>query len=87
MFWGMTPRQFNYLVERFQERIKRDDHRAGEIIAMIYNANRDTDEDKNGLRWWDWFPQWKEEPPEQTEEEMFEIMQLFTAKNNEGLSH
>lgn len=79
----MTPRQFNYLVERYQERLKREDHRAGEIIAMIYNANRDTDEDKKGQSWVTWFPQWKEEPEEQTEDEMFALMQMFTAKVNE----
>lgn len=83
----MTPRQFSYLVKRFEEREKREDHRAGEIIAMLYNANRDTEVDRKGLSWWDWFPQWKEEPEEQTEDEMYEMMQLFTAKRNEGLSH
>lgn len=79
----MTPRRFSYLVKRFEERQKREDHRAGEIIAMIYNANRDTEVDRKGLNWDAWFPQWKEEPGEQTDDEMFEMMQMFTAKVNE----
>lgn len=83
----MTPRQFSYLVERFEDKEKREDHRAGEIIAMIYNANRDTEVDRKGLSWDAWFPQWSPEPDEQTEEEMFEMMQQFTAKVNEGLPH
>lgn len=79
----MTPRRFSYLVKRFEDREKREDHRAGEIVAMIYNAHRDTDEDRKGLRWYDWFPAWKPEPEEQTEDEMFAMMQMFTAKVNE----
>lgn len=79
----MTPRQTSYLVERFEEKEKREDHRAGEIIAMIYNAHRDSDVDRKGLSWDAWFPQWKQQPDEQTEEDMFEMMQMFATKVNE----
>lgn len=81
----MTPRQFNYLAERHQERVKREDRRAGEIVAMLYNANRDSEKDPSGLDWRDFFPEWKEKSTEQTEEEMFKAMLMFT-KQREGLS-
>lgn len=82
----MTPRQFDYLVKRYREGIKREDRRAGEIIAMLFNANRDS-ETTPAIDWQDVFLEWKEGPREQTEKEMFEMMQMFTARTNEGLSH
>lgn len=82
----MTARQFDYLVKRYRDELKREDRRAGEIVAMLYNANRDATIDPKGLEWRDFFPEWKEEPTEQTEDEMFEAMLLFT-KQREGLSH
>ena len=86
----MTPRQFDYLVVRYRDRLRREDRRAGEIVAILYNANRDSKEDPKGVDWQDVFPEWKEppnEPEEQSEEEMFETMKLFAAAHPEGLSH
>lgn len=83
----MTHRQFSYLVERYREQLKRADRRAGELIAMFYNANRDAEKDPKGLDWVDVFPEWKEAEKEQTEEEMLEIVRAFAASTNEGLSH
>lgn len=80
----MTPRQFGLMVERYRERVKREDRRAGEMIAMFYNANRDTDKDPNGIEWQDLFPEWKEYR-EQTEEELAEAMRAW-GKLGEGLS-
>jgi hypothetical protein len=69
--------------------VKREDRRAGEVVAIVYNANRDTDKDPNGIDWRDVFPEWKEqpkeEPEEQTEDEMFEMMQRLV-KLTEGRS-
>lgn len=81
----MTHRQYSYLIKRFEEKEKREDHRAGEIIAMIYNANRNQEEDPQGVEWWDFFPVWKPEREKQTEDEMFAMMLQFT-KQREGLS-
>lgn len=73
------------MVKRFEERVKREDRRAGGIIAQIYNMNRDVEKDPKGLDWQDYFTEWKEEPEEQTEDQMFEAMMLWT-KSTEGLS-
>jgi hypothetical protein len=75
------------LGERHRDRVKREDRRAGEIIAILYNINRDSEKDPKGIDWQDVFLEWKEEPKEQTEEEMLALMQLFATKSNEGLSH
>jgi hypothetical protein len=72
-------------VERYQRQQKQEDRRAGGVIAMLYNVNRDPDKDPKGLDWFDFFPEWRE-AREQTEEELFEMMMLFT-KQREGLSH
>lgn len=74
----MTPRQFQLLGERFQEARKREDRRAGGIIAMLYNIHRDPEKDSNGLEWWDFFLEWKEDT-EQTEEAMLEVMRIWAA--------
>lgn len=52
---------------------------------MLYNINRDSKLDPNGLDWQDFFTEWKEAPEEQTEEQMLEAMMLF-AKQREGLT-
>lgn len=57
------------------------------MIAMFYNANRDSEKDPNGIDWTDVFAEWKEKPKEQTEEEMLAVMIAFTKSTNEGLSH
>ena len=74
------------LTERYREGLKREDRRAGGIIAMLYNINRDSEKDPQGQEWFDFFTEWKEVPVEQTEDEMFQAMMLFT-KQREGLSH
>ena len=77
------------MVERYRERLKREDRRAGGIIAASYNLARASESDPL-YDWWDFFAEWKEdrpEPREQTEEEMFEVMKLFAAAHPEGLSH
>lgn len=74
----MTPRQFHSLAERYQESKKRADRRAGELIAMFYNAHRDEEKDPKGMEWQDVFPEWKEDT-EQSEEQMLQVMQLWTA--------
>ena len=73
------------MVERHNQKVKREDRRAGEIIAILFNINRDAEKMPNGIDWQDVFPEWKEERPEQTEEEMFLVMAGF-AKSTEGLS-
>jgi hypothetical protein len=81
-FWGTTPRQFHFLVERLRERTKREDRRAGGIIAAGYNRHRASEADRL-FEWWDFFAEWKPEQKEQTEDEMLATMMLFT----EGLSN
>ena len=87
----MTPRQFSYLVERFREENKREDRRAGEVVSILYNINRDTEKDPKGLDWTAVFPEWKEEQreqEEQTDEQMYAtMMMLFATKPIEGLSN
>ena len=85
MFWNLTLRQFELLAERHNLKTKREDRRAGTVTAMIYNANRNTDYDPHGKDWMDFFPEWKPEPEEQSEEEMFQTMMQF-AKRSEGLT-
>lgn len=75
------------LVERHREMQKRADRRAGGVIAALYNVHTRTEETDPIRDWWDFFPEWKEEPEEQTEEEMLAVMQMFATKSNEGLSH
>jgi hypothetical protein len=78
----MTLRQFFSLGERDKTRRRREDRRAGEIIAMFYNANRDTVADPEGMEWQDVFSEWKE-VAEKGEGEMLEVMQLL-ARSTKG---
>lgn len=51
---------------------------------MLYNLNRDTEKDPTGWTWRDVYPEWQEEPREQTEQEMFDLMMSLakiTAEN------
>lgn len=82
MFWAMTPRQFNYLVERYRERLRREDRRAGEIIAILFNINRDSKAMPDGIEWQDVFPEWKEKPKHQTEEQMLATLKLWAIATN-----
>lgn len=73
----MTPRLFSHLVERHNEKVKREDRRAGEIVAILYNANRNVEKDPAGIEWQDVFTEWKEPEREQSEEEMLANMRLW----------
>lgn len=83
----MTPRQFRCLTLRYERKVKQEDRRAGGVIAALYNIHTRESETDPVKDWQDYFPEWREEQREQTEDEMFELMQLFAAKNNEGLSN
>jgi hypothetical protein len=80
----MTLKQFVMRAERHRESVKRADRRAGGVIAMLYNLNRDPEKDRDGIDWQDVFTEWKEKLPEQTEDELYEAMLLW-AKSTEGL--
>lgn len=57
---------------------------------MLFNVNRDSEKSPDGVDWTSIFPEWKEaseEPEDQTEDEMFEVMKMFAAAHPEGLSH
>lgn len=76
------------MVERFRERNKREDRRSGEIVALLFNVNRDSEKSPQGINWMDVFPEWKEPEPEQTEEEMLKtMMMVFATKPIEGLNN
>jgi hypothetical protein len=73
-------------MERYNRQEKRNDRRIGELIALIYNQSRDTKKDPEGIDWQDVFPEWKEtkdEPKEQTDEEMFQVMMALTKRTQE----
>lgn len=82
----MTPRRFSFLLKRYERRTKQEDRRAGAVIAALYNIHtRESDTDP--LKGWqDFFPEWKEQKPIQTEDQMFQAMMMWT-KSTEGLSH
>jgi hypothetical protein len=72
-----------WLAKRHKDRLKREDRRAGGVIAALYNLNVRKSESDPILDWQDFFTEWKEAPKEQTEEEMLQLMLLFT-KQREG---
>lgn len=45
---------------------------------MLYNINRDAKKDPKGKTWLDVFPEHKEAPREQTDEEMLMAMQMWS---------
>lgn len=63
------------LTDRLRERVRREDRRAGEVIAILYNINRN--ERTEAIDWWDVFPEWKQET-EQTDEDMYQTMMMWT---------
>lgn len=73
-FWALWPRRFALYCERYQARERRADRRAGEVVAMLYNINRDQDKDPTGARWDDFFPQVE---PEQSDEQMLDAMMTW----------
>lgn len=72
------------LAEWHRDQVKREDRRAGEIVAILFNLNRDVAKDPNGIDWTDVFPEWKESAAPMTDEQMFENMMLH-AKRTEAL--
>lgn len=75
--WTLTPRQFGFLSERHAMAVRMADRRAGEVVAMLYNANRDTKKDPEGATWLSFFPEHRAEPVAQTDEEMLAAMTLW----------
>lgn len=69
----MTLRRFMLLVDRFKERNKREDRRAGEVAAMAFNLKA-----KEPIDWTDVFPEWAEGQHGQTEEQMLQTMMAWT---------
>jgi hypothetical protein len=58
--------------------MRREDQRAGEVVAMLYNINRDGKKDPKGMTWLDVFPE-NAAPKPQTEEQMLDAMMLWAA--------
>lgn len=79
-------RQFDLLAERRTLELKRADRRAGGIMAALYNIHTRASVTDPIQDWQNFFPEWKEPLPPQTEDEMLEAMMLWT-KSTEGLSH
>lgn len=63
------------LGERRKERLQREDRRAGEVVAMLYNLKAAKRDDT--IDWLDVFPEWKTEA-RQTEEQMYETMKMWS---------
>lgn len=47
------------------------------MVAMLYNAHRDSKKDPKGINWLDVFPEHKPPMRPQTEEELFAVMQMW----------
>lgn len=75
-FWQLTPRLFEELSDRWKAAQARADRRAGEVVAMLYNINRDRKADPRGKAWDDWFPQEDRSEP-QTDDQMFAAMKML----------
>ena len=69
------------LVDRWRDGQARADHRAGEVVAMLYNINRDTKQDPKGKDWTHWFPQ-DPTAEQQADDEMFHAMKMFALMQN-----
>lgn len=64
-----------------------EDRRAGEIVAMLYNINRDVKKDPKGKTWLDIFPDPeapKVAPREQTGAEILESMRMWATLINKA---
>lgn len=48
-------------------------------MALFFNANRNEEKHPHGKDWTDFFPQWGEEPEEQSEDEMLQAMKLWAS--------
>lgn len=58
-----------------------DDRRAGEIVAILWNVNRDSKKTPDPVTWLDVFPEHREAPREQTDEEMLMAMRLWALRS------
>lgn len=74
--WGLTLKQLGVLRERYMGQVRAEDRRAGEIVAMIYNVNRDQKKDPKGATWEDIFPE-RADAEQQTDEQMYAAMMLW----------
>lgn len=73
--WGLTLRQFDALKQRWRATERAADRRTGEILAMLYNINRDRKTDPRGATWLAFFP----EPEKiQSDDEMFSAMMVWS---------
>lgn len=81
--WGLTPRLIVMLTERKQElqqvSDQKADRRAGEVVAMLANVNRDSKKRPKPWTWLDVFPAWRPPPPPQTEDDMLAAMDMLAA--------
>jgi hypothetical protein len=71
-FWSLSPNLFARLHERYRERLKHEDYRAGMIAATLVNVQRSKDSDK----FWtpaDFFPDVFAPAPERTDDQSFEL--------------
>lgn len=75
--WDLTLRQFSALCAQHRESVRRADRRAGEILALLYNVNRDQQKDPKGATWTDFFPEWDESAAEQSDEQMLDAMMIW----------
>jgi alpha-ketoglutarate-dependent taurine dioxygenase len=71
----LTLRQFDGLAKRYQAKQRREDRRAGEVVAILHNIHRDAKTD--AITWLDVFPEHQEPKPEQTDEQMLEAMMMW----------
>lgn len=79
-FWALTLRRLMALIDRRKAQIQIEDRRAGTIVAMMYNLKRDAKKDPKGWTWQDVFPEHKEAPRAQTDEEMLNAMMIWAAR-------
>lgn len=72
-------RQFVALQQRYEDRQKREDYRAGLIASIVANVNRDTKHQPTPWEWTEFFPAWKEPEPArgQTSEEMHALLMAW----------
>lgn len=82
-FWSLTLSAFLRLWERHRARERQQDRRAGEIAAVIASAHRDPDKRRDPFTWLDFFPEWREAHPAQTDEEMLAAMEMWVAATAE----
>lgn len=78
-FWALTPRLFRLLQDRWYEHERRQDRRAGEMVAAIYNVNRDPKK-SDIFKWDEFFPGRSVAKRQQSEQEMFDNMMAWVAK-------